>query len=273
MNPLARRQAGTQDVISPSSLGGGSYDLHVHNRSLRSKWFSSPSQCHTIRKKQSNVFSLYQAFEQLPQTSCACNSHTTTFELAHSLSTNPFPEELTEFSGDQTQNLMACPRPLHFLLHIIPQAPCLLDSYHSRLTHILSLQRTSPTGKIVLLSLFPLPVSIHSLHFNLFQLNYQSIYSPSLLPPLRGHLSEAKALGRMVLHSWLQMQPHSRDNQVLSETVGSRDHKQRYREAVAQVSYLTVLVLNSWFSSIKTFNSDSVTSKLAVHESLFCRID
>lgn len=162
---------------------------------------------------------------------------------------------------------MACPRPLHFLLHIVPQAPCLLDSYHSRLTHILPPESFSHRENSSPSSLStPSQHSLSSFQFILVKLPKHLFPKPSF-PSIRGHLSDAKALGRMVLHSWLQMQPHSRDIQVLSETVGSRDRKQRYREAVAQVSHLTDLVLNSWFSSMKTFNSGTVTFKLAHSQS------
>lgn len=104
----------------------------VRNRSPKSKVFSSCSQCHTIRKKQSNTFSLYQAFEQLFQASCPC---TATFELAYSLFTTLFPAGLPEFSGASNTEFGACPRPLYFLLHIECSLSLIFACFLSFKTH------------------------------------------------------------------------------------------------------------------------------------------
>lgn len=54
----------------------------VHSRILRSKEFRSPFQCHMIRNKKRGIFPLCQAFEQLSQASCSCNSDCITLELS-----------------------------------------------------------------------------------------------------------------------------------------------------------------------------------------------
>lgn len=140
----------------------------VHSRILRSKEFRSPFQCHMIRNKKRGIFPLCQAFEQLSQASCSCDSDCITLELSRFLSTNPFPAGPTAFYGASNTQSGACHRTLPFFLHIACSPDLMFACFLSFMAHpyitssecFSHRESSSPP-------LFPPSANLHSPHFNL----------------------------------------------------------------------------------------------------------